>query len=210
MMKALINWEVAIFALYMRGGATKHIHTEDVALECFKLSPESFSWVNYPQYPDKDIVRVALTDARKARTGTLVTGRAGRGTKNIADSLTGPAPDGWMLTERGVSWILENEDRLNLALRRSPVKSHRQQNLQKIAKVREHRLFRKYVSDASDFAASLGELGDLLRCRVDADRAVWNKRLALLRNEATLAKQADMIDFVSSCAKEIDRLTEDQ
>jgi hypothetical protein len=210
MTKSLNNWEIAVLALYTRGGATRHVHTEDIALACFELSPESFSWVNYPQYPDKDIVRVALTDARKARIGTLVTGRSGRGTKAVPHSDSGPSTDGWMLTQAGVAWVLKNEARLNTALGGGVIKSHRQQVLQKVAKVRAHLLFVRFQSDNAAFSPSLGELGDLLRCRVDAERPVWKKRLALLRNEALLSQQPDLIQFVDACASQIDQLTEDR
>ena len=64
------NWETAAFALFSLGGGDKFIHTEDVALKCFELAPSSFSWVRHTHLPDKDIVRVALTDARKEKAET--------------------------------------------------------------------------------------------------------------------------------------------
>jgi hypothetical protein len=79
-MKAhLNNWEIAVYALHLQGGASAPIRTEDVALKCFEIVPEAFSWIHHTQYPDKDIARVALTDARKPKAGALVKGRAGKG-----------------------------------------------------------------------------------------------------------------------------------
>jgi len=69
------NRELVVYCLYVVGGATERVHTEDLALKCWELFPDSFSWTKYPNYPDKDIVRVALTDARKEKYGALVSGR---------------------------------------------------------------------------------------------------------------------------------------
>ncbi len=74
----LTNRDMVVYALYSLGGATKRFHTEDIALKCFEVWPSAFSWTKYPEYPDKDIVRVALTDARKEKFGFLVDGRTGQ------------------------------------------------------------------------------------------------------------------------------------
>jgi len=72
---ARANRELVVYGLYVAGGATERVHTEDLALKCWELFPDSFSWTKFAQYPDKDIVRVALTDARKEKYGALVNGR---------------------------------------------------------------------------------------------------------------------------------------
>ena len=69
-MKAkLANWKIATYALYVLEGASKTVHTEDIALKCYELAPDVCSWVNYPEYPDKEIVRIALSDAMKEKNG---------------------------------------------------------------------------------------------------------------------------------------------
>ena len=45
----LKNWEVVVYALYLAGGVTRAIHTEEVALKCFGLAPDAFSWIRFPQ-----------------------------------------------------------------------------------------------------------------------------------------------------------------
>jgi hypothetical protein len=82
--KELSNIDIALFALYRRGGAQHPIETEDVALECWRLAPEKFSWKKYPQYPESEPARSALFDAAKPKYGKLVRGRNKR--------------TGWMLT----------------------------------------------------------------------------------------------------------------
>lgn len=205
----LVNWEIAVYALYLAGGASKPVHTEDVALKCFELAPDSFSWVRYPNNPDKDIARVALTDARKAKAGVLVTGRAGKGVRHVASARGAASTDGWMLTEAGVQWVLANETRLVGVLGTKATAYHRQDLLQKVKRVRKHRLFEMFKRSSDNFSPSLGDLADLLRCRVDADEGVWKKRIDLLRNQAILSQQEDMLTFVNRCDVRINQLLHD-
>src|SRR5437899_9176451 len=93
------NRELVVYCLYIAGGSTERIHTEDVALKCWELYPDSFSWTKYPKYPDKDIVRVALTDARKTKYGALLSGRV------EGQSSASGEPEGGMLTEAGLAWV---------------------------------------------------------------------------------------------------------
>jgi hypothetical protein len=71
------NRDLVVYALGILGGEFQRVHTEDIALKCHELFPDVFSWTRYPEIPDKDIARVALTDARKVKYGRLVEGRAG-------------------------------------------------------------------------------------------------------------------------------------
>lgn len=192
------NWEIAVLALFLQGGASKRIHTEDVALKCFELAPDAFSWIKYPNLPDKDIARVALTDARKPACGILVAGRAGRG-RRISSSSKDPADDGWILSEAGAKWVSSNRSRLDAVISLRQVRFDRQDVLQHLSRLRNHRVFRTFQTNASAFSPSLGDLADLLRCRPDAPRRVWDQRLERLRNEALLAGQSDVLEFLTVC-----------
>src|SRR5439155_12986110 len=115
------NRELVVYCLYIAGGITERIHTEDLALKCWELFPDSFSWTKYPQYPDKDIVRVALTDARKDKYGGLVSGR-------VEGHATGAAhgePEGWVLTDKGLAWIKDNLDLFGDDASKHERKAHR-------------------------------------------------------------------------------------
>ena len=68
----LSDIDIALYALYLLGGWQKRVHTEDIALRCYKLVPSKFSWVKYPQYPDPAPTRFALGDAKKKKYGMLV------------------------------------------------------------------------------------------------------------------------------------------
>ena len=193
------NREMVVYALAALGGDSRRIHTEDLAVKCHELFPESFSWTKYPRFPDKDIVRVALTDARKERHGGLVEGRTGQKHGHSAKTKRGPTPDGWMLTRGGVDWVKARGADLEALAGGPELKIHRQRILKQLAKVRKHQLFLDYLEEPSGFTPSIGALADLVRCRVDADRRVWDGRFDALERKAVSADQQDVVDFVERC-----------
>jgi hypothetical protein len=91
----LTNQEVATYALWCVGGAKEICDTEDVAVLCWEMAPSRFSWKRYSQFPDKDIIRFALADAKKKKYGELV---------------QGSGADGWLLTTNGVRWVERNSE----------------------------------------------------------------------------------------------------
>jgi len=201
---SLSNWEIAVYALFESGGHERLVPTEDVALKCFKMLPKLFSWVKYPEFPDKDIVRVALTDARKEKVGMLVEGRAGRWMGH-GTTQTGQAPDGWRLTPAGVDWIKENISRLRTELGVVEHRSTRQERERRLNRIRNHKLFEEFTADPSGFAPSVGIMADMLRCRVDAERAVWTRRLDDARALAVLAADEAIATFIERCRAEYEK-----
>lgn len=181
------------------GGDSKVIHTEEIALKCFELFPASFSWVKYPQYPDKDVVRVALTDARKESNGALVQGRTGQKRGLSAKTQRLPVADGWMLTAPGRRWIRENLAALELVAGTGQTKAHRQTLLKQLKRIRDHVLFGDYRDNPSGFSPPIGTIADLLRCRVDAEPAVWQERFDRVSRQADAAGQNDVSDFITKC-----------
>lgn len=188
-----------LYALYLLGGDSKRIHTEDIALKCFQLFPRSFSWAKYSQYPDKDIVRVALTDSRKKKNGALVEGRTGQKRGQTGKTNRPPIEDGWTLTVEGITWIKSNLDGLEKYGGIEQVKDHRQKILKQLKRIREHPLFLRYVSGSEEFTPRIGEIADMLRCRVDAEEEIWRERFkkALLQSESV--GQNDIIQFLKKC-----------
>ena len=61
---------LVVLALYELGGESD---LEDIAVKAFTMFPGIFTWKTYPEYPDKDVVRVHLSDAKKSKFGGLVT-----------------------------------------------------------------------------------------------------------------------------------------
>ncbi len=195
----IANRELVVYALYLLGGDSNPVHTEDIALKCFELFPASFSWVKHSQYPDKDIVRVALTDARKTTNGSFVEGRSGEKRGLSAKTKRQPIEDGWMLTTAGVRWIRDNQGKLAQVVDSGQVKAHRQRLLKQLKRVRDHSLFGIYLENPGRFSPSIGAIADLLRCRVDADAQVWQERLDKVYRQAMAAEQIDVCDFIAKC-----------
>lgn len=199
MNETLPNWEIAVYALYLKGGASRSVHTEDVALKCFELAQDSFSWIKYVSYPDKEVARSSLVDARKEKNGRLVVGRAGKGKGHWRRKGQDPEPDGWQLTEAGSKWLSEHEQHLAEILKQAQPKVHRQEVLRKLERIRRHPLFKIFIDEPDSFVPPIGSLAELLRCRVDSHQSVWRERFASLRNQAELAKQADVLAFLDRC-----------
>jgi len=193
------SWEIAAYALYLCGGHVRRVSTEDVTLKCFELAPDSFSWVKYPQYPDKDIARVSLTQARKDEHGRLVRGRAGVGRGQTSKTGRAPEEDGWELTEAGARWARENERRLSRALATRTKMSDRQEDRRKIARFHEHLLFKRYLRDGQRFTPALGDIADLFRCRVDSDPMTWEKRFDAVLRLAEVLADRKVGSFVKHC-----------
>ncbi len=80
--------EAATIALFRCGGASDSAHTEDVAIKAAELAPGMFSWEKHPQYIDKELVRVALSDARLKKHYVI-----------------GSHDKGWLLTPMGVNYV---------------------------------------------------------------------------------------------------------
>lgn len=199
------NRELVVFALFLLGGESRRVHTEDVAKKCFELFPHSFSWSRYPEYPDKDIARVALTDARKPQYGALVDGRAGQKRGLAARTHRDPVDDGWRLTPAGLVWVREREAALNALVDTGMVKEHRQVLLLQLKRFRQHPLFVRYAEDPNRFSPMIGEVAELMRCRVDAEQSIWDERFDKTRRQAMSAGQDDVLDFIERCRELVAR-----
>lgn len=188
------NREMVLYALYALGGATEKCHTEDIAAKCYEFWPTVFSWTKYPQFPDKEIVRFGLTDSRKDKYGALVDGRAGQNRGQSRKTGRRPASDGWTLTDAGVKWVEDNLSRFEST--GNITKSHRQKSMQYLSKVKRHKVFSLYSDSHEKFYPSIGDLADLLRCRVDADEVIWKDRFERIRKHAVATGQKDLIGFI--------------
>ena len=88
---ALTRPEAATLALYLCGGAHESAHTEDVAIRAVEVAPGMFAWEKHPDRIDKELVRVALSDARLKKGYVL-----------------GSHDKGWMLTPEGREYARQN------------------------------------------------------------------------------------------------------
>ncbi len=167
------------------------MHTEDIALKCHELFSDSFSWTKYPDRPDKEVVRGGLMDARREKHGQLVQGRSGRERHKVAD--------GWMLTEAGIEWLKKNRIKFEALAGSDELKEHRQKFLQQLKRLKQHGLYKNFLAERERFSPSIGELADMLRCRVDADPTVWQRRLESISQKAMAAEQSEIVEFIEIC-----------
>lgn len=74
-------------ALFALGGDRESVDTEDVAVQVETVAPGMFAWRKYRDRIDKELVRVALSDARLK-----------------AGYVLGSHSNGWMLTTKGLEF----------------------------------------------------------------------------------------------------------
>lgn len=93
--KGLANHEIVTLAVYLLGGDTQYIDTEDVAVKSNELVPNRFTWRKYREQINIDTVRKRLWDAVTPRKGSY---------------LAGSEKKGWMLTSAGLNFATKNID----------------------------------------------------------------------------------------------------
>jgi len=119
-------------AIYLLGGASKSIDTEDAAIKCHELAPELFSWQKYKDQINLELVRVSLSDAKKIKNGGL---------------LSGSGREGWRLSSRGLDWIRSHEDSgLSFAVKTNRPSKGRAGSIDSVRRERERQ--RLYSTDA--------------------------------------------------------------
>jgi len=190
----LTNIDIAVYALYRLGGAASRVHTEEVAMECYRLAPDRFSWELYPEYPDSEPGRSALFDARKPQSGALVTGSKGRG-------------KGWMLTLAGidrVKLLLPELGKLGVA--EPQMRSDRQLMQRYLNDLERHPAYRKFALTGSCETVEDYEFADFLRCGVDSGSRVIRERLDRVRNRAYEAGRTGIVEFLRLCEARFENL----
>ncbi len=83
------NHEIVTLAVYLLGGETQRIDTEDIAVKANEIAPGRFAWRKYPAQINIDVVRKRLWDATKPEKGGF---------------LFGTEKEGWLLTNKGMQF----------------------------------------------------------------------------------------------------------
>lgn len=91
--KGLSNHEIVTLAVYLLGGDTRYVDTEDAAVKANELAPGRFTWRKYRDQINIDTVRKRLWDAATAEKGAY---------------LAGSEKKGWMLTSAGLKFATKN------------------------------------------------------------------------------------------------------
>ena len=188
----LTDKDVALYSLYLLGGWQKRIHTEDIALKCYELSPSRFSWVKYPQYPDLAPTRFALEAAKKAEFGALVEGESEkrRTKKNIS---------GWRLTDNGVRWIEANKSRIEQRLGKRTPPADRIPEDRRLKELLRSVAFKKFERYGQQAEISHAEFAESLVCTVNTRAKVLNERLKAASLHAEELKREEVKKFVDFC-----------
>jgi len=196
--EGLSNVDIALYALYKLGGASKKIHTEYIAAEAYRLSEERFSWT-LPEfrklgYPDKTTVRYALESAKKQK---LVKGRAGR-------DKGGRESEGWQFTPLGVEWFFKNGERIknNFKLEKpisSVLPKHQAERF--IKKMHAEKIFGLYREKKSLDEASIYDFADMLNCSPDASKEVMRQKFDLLKSTTITINDQEIRFFLDECEK---------
>ena len=64
--KGLSNHEIVTLAVYLLGGDTQYVDTEDAAVKANELAPGRFTWRKYRDQINIENVRTFLSDAESA------------------------------------------------------------------------------------------------------------------------------------------------
>ena len=188
----LKNKEIAIYALYLLGGINKRIHTEDVALKCFKIAPSKFSWSKYPKYPDLAPTRFALESAKKNVNGNLVEGESEKkkNAKNIG---------GWRLTINGVEWIKINKSRIESFLGKKKPLGDRLETDRMLKAIMQSEAFIKFRRYNKSAEITRAEFAESLICTVNTDKTILNERLDQILNSAVQHNRLEVKEFIDFC-----------
>jgi len=191
------NVEVVSYAVGVLGGAKRLVHTERIAVLCQKIAPAQFSWVlkDYRSkgWPDKEVVRNSLEDAKKEKNDALVIGKYERDTSK----------DGWRLTAKGAAWFLSNRDRMTSQLEGVPRYKAGKGEKHLLKQVQDHSLFASFdrtgeVRSPADLYSFL----DLLNCSPDAKDDVIRTKLDRLLAVSDIAGDCHVKQFLLRCGKE--------
>jgi len=107
MKETMNNMEIVTLAVYLLGGDSKHIDTEDIAIKANELAPGRFTWRKYTDQINIDNVRKRLSDAKDPKKGGYLVGSFNKG---------------WHLSENGLKFAKKRfKDLKNTKLSRSPL-----------------------------------------------------------------------------------------
>jgi hypothetical protein len=209
--RTLTKVEVVLYALYGLGGDKHYVHVEDIALRCYGIAPEKFSWERHPEYPDADAARSALTDAAKAQHGALVVK-----SREVSDKATrkGKAKRKgdvrWALSRAGVEWMEANIERLTTALGHPQElragQEPRQEVRRQIESILRHPAYVAYADDGDAAVIDEATFVDSLRCTLNTPARVLIRRMDVALTRAQTAKHDGLIRYLEFCRRRFGHL----
>jgi hypothetical protein len=137
MKKSFSNKEIVTLAIYLLGGNSKYIDTEDIAVKSSDLAPGRFTWRKYPDQINIDNIRKRLSDAKDQKKGGYV---------------IGSFKNGWRLSENGLEFAKKQVKKIkNVDISRRPI-DRKEMAWQRREKIRmlSTVAYEKVISDNSD------------------------------------------------------------
>lgn len=197
----LSNVDIVVYAIFKLGGVEKKIHTEHIAMESFKLSKQRFCWrlPKYKKFPDKDLVRVTLSNARKKQCGQLIAGRSGV-------EASGKEADGWMLTPEGTKWIIKNSKRIEQALKIETTAVKRPDIYRILRKFEKEKCYQKFLKYGNLKNINEYDFKDMLSCSPDAYPENIKREFNRLKIQAELTQNKNILVFLKACEKTFEYL----
>lgn len=191
--KILTSHDVILYALYVLGGTTQKVHTEDIASKCFKLLPSQFSWIKYANYPSLEAVRRPLIQVRSNEGGTLVLGRHGRTKED-------QVAEGWIFTPQGIKWIEQNKERIARQLDSPLDRPKKRTDVdKKIYEIKNSSAFKKFLKDKNCSNVFKYEFTNFLNASIDTPSPILRDRLVKIR--AIAYNQEEIIEFLNLAEK---------
>ncbi len=162
---------LASIALFILQEAGIEGSFDNVAVAMFRMFPEKFKLVSFPEHPD--FIRIDNTLRLDCKHAHLVIGNRVKGF-----ALTG---HGRVMAEEALNQLKSREGILATQDQKSPLSDNRRnRETRLIGEVRKSAAFGKYVSERKD-EISYYEICDVLHATLDADTAVMRKNLHLLK-----------------------------
>jgi len=82
------NIKIVTLAVYLLGGSSRYVDSEDIAIKANEIAPGRFTWRKYPEQISISKVGKRLSDAKNPKKGGY---------------LLGSFKKGWILSERGLT-----------------------------------------------------------------------------------------------------------
>jgi len=174
---------IVLLAVQLLGGDSKSVDTEDIAMEAHRLVPEMFTWRKYPEQINLELVRVALSDAKKEKYGSL---------------LSGSGRQGWSLTPGGVKLIASNADWLRDGELQVDISRRSAGSVDVVRKKQEYK--RLVMSEAwqkwnEDLALDSADVKWLFR--IDSFSSDAQKSRKVTRLMALFSDDSEILEFLS-------------
>lgn len=172
-------WQIATLALYELGGAKQRYDSEDIAVQCHKLSPARFGWKKHRHLPRLDAAAEALNDARRERNGSLI---------------AGSPTEFWTLTAAGAVWAEMHRHLLSAGSAREIATTLRKHEIKALSEVRAHPLFRRWSTGSKAMSQPQVASATLLSASSPAEQVV--RQITYLLSLARLGNDQEVEEYL--------------